>query len=126
MLPTSLEILDISGEINDQHKFTRGIPPEWGALTNLKQLKMAFCGLDGAFGSTRTERLRNLLTFTFSAGELPKELGKLANLTFFNAAGNKLQGGLSTRTERLRMFADLFLPLSIQGSYPRSSANLSV
>jgi len=41
-----------------------------------------------------------LLTFTFSAGEMPKELGKLANLTFFNAAVNKLQGGLSTHTER--------------------------
>ena len=57
MLPTSLEILDISGGLRDQHKFTGGIPPEWGALTNLKQLNMARCGLDGAFGSTRSERL---------------------------------------------------------------------
>ena len=61
VLPTSLEILDISGGDNyvdgrDHHKFTGGIPPEWGALTNLKQLKMARCGLDGAFGSTRSER----------------------------------------------------------------------
>ena len=63
MLPTSLEILDISGggayaDGRDHHKFTGGIPPEWGALTNLKELKMAHCGLDGAFGSTRTELLR--------------------------------------------------------------------
>ena len=60
MLPTSLEILDISGgtayDGRDHHKFTGGIPPEWGALTNLKQLKMARCGLDGAFGSTHAER----------------------------------------------------------------------
>ena len=56
MLPTSLEILDISGGARDHHKFMGGIPPEWGALMNLKQLKMARCGLDGAFGSTRTER----------------------------------------------------------------------
>ena len=42
--------------------------------------------------------------FTFSAGELPKELGKLANLTFFSAAGNKLQGGLSTRAEHFILF----------------------
>ena len=68
MLPTSLEILDLSGgkdyfdvvtnhfDGRDHHKFTGGIPPEWGALTNLKQLKVARCGLDGAFGSTRTER----------------------------------------------------------------------
>ena len=26
------------------HKFTGGIPPEWGALTNLKKLNMAHCG----------------------------------------------------------------------------------
>ena len=53
VLPTSLEILDISGgdtydDGRDHHKFTGGIPPEWGALANLKQLKMACCGLDGA------------------------------------------------------------------------------
>ena len=54
MLPTSLEIFDISGGdfFRDHHKFTGGIPPEYGALTNLKQLKMARCGLGGAFGST--------------------------------------------------------------------------
>ena len=57
VLPTSLKILDISGgniydDGRDHHKFTGGIPPEWGALKNLKQLKMARCGLDGAFGST--------------------------------------------------------------------------
>ena len=76
MLPTSLEILDISGgDGRDHHKFTGGIPPEWGALTNLKQLKMARCGLDGAFGSTRTERLRISMTaFTFVSGELPLEI----------------------------------------------------
>ena len=61
MLPTSLEILDLTGgnpydgETN-LHKFTGGIPPEWGALTNLKMLKMAHCGLGGKIGSTRTER----------------------------------------------------------------------
>ena len=69
MLPTSLEILDISGGYSvygrDHHKFTGGIPPEWGAFTNLKQLNMARCGLDGAFGSTRSER------FTFRVDVFP-------------------------------------------------------
>ena len=55
MLPTSLEILDIRGGLRVFNKFTGGIPPEWGALTNLKQLNMERCGLDGAFGSTRAE-----------------------------------------------------------------------
>ena len=61
----------------------------------------------------------------FLAGQLPKEVGDFANLRYFNVEDNMLEGE-RTRTERLRMFADLFLPLSIQGSYPRSSANLSI
>ena len=42
-MPPSLEelILDIA-------EFTGGIPPEWGSLTNLKNLSMQSCGLDGA------------------------------------------------------------------------------
>ena len=60
MLPTSLEILNLTGGNpglgGTPHKFTGGIPPEWGALTNLKMLKMAHCGLGGKIGSTRTER----------------------------------------------------------------------
>ena len=38
----------------------------------------------------------------FLAGELPKEFGKLVKLTYFNVKFNRLEGGLSTRTERLR------------------------
>ena len=33
------------------------------------------------------------------AGELPKGLGKLVNLAYFNVARNELEGGLSTRAE---------------------------
>ena len=47
----SLEVLDISGGDlifgGTSHQFTGGIPSEWGALTNLKELKMVACGLDG-------------------------------------------------------------------------------
>ena len=82
VLPISLEVFNLGDSFGNTNKFTGGIPSEWGALTNLKELKMAACGLDGK--------------------------------------------PLRTRSERLRMFADLFLPLSIQGSYPRSSANLSI
>ena len=47
-MPPSLERLDLSGHEFAAHKFTGGIPTEWGSLTNLKQLSMAYCGLDGA------------------------------------------------------------------------------
>ena len=64
-LPTSLEVLTL-GEYSDYsdntNKFTGGIPSEWGALTNLKSLKIVACGLDGKPLSIRTERLRILLT----------------------------------------------------------------
>ena len=47
-MPLSLEKLDLSGAIGNHHNFTGGIPTEWGSLTNLKELKMAYCGLSGA------------------------------------------------------------------------------
>ena len=42
MMPTSIEILDVSF-----NKFTGGIPSEWGSLTNLKSLAMYSCGIGG-------------------------------------------------------------------------------
>ena len=64
-LPVSLEVLNFGDDNSNQiqtttanrNKFTRGIPSEWGALTNLKSLKMAYCGLDGNPLGIRTERL---------------------------------------------------------------------
>ena len=46
-MPVSLEILNLSGTYDNKHKFTGGLPPEWSSMTNLKELKMADCGLDG-------------------------------------------------------------------------------
>ena len=47
VMPVSLEVLNLSGGLDPGHKFTGGIPPEWGSMTNLKELKMFNCGLDG-------------------------------------------------------------------------------
>ena len=47
-MPPSLEKLDLSGSYEYRHKFTGGIPTEWGSLTNLKELKMVYCRLSGA------------------------------------------------------------------------------
>ena len=46
-MQSSLETLDLTGSRLSPHKFTGGIPPEWSSLANLKELKMAYCGLDG-------------------------------------------------------------------------------
>ena len=72
-LPVSLEVLDVSGTDRNPHKFIGGIPPEWGALTNLKELKMARCSLDGKPLSTRAERFTLMLTFpTFLQENCPR------------------------------------------------------
>ena len=47
-MPESLAILNLSGDFyGTHHKFTGGIPAEWSSMTNLKELKMVACGLDG-------------------------------------------------------------------------------
>ena len=66
-LPVSLEVLNFGNNFGDDYsnsnKFTGGIPSEWGALTNLKELKMVACDLHGKPLSIRSERLRIRLTF---------------------------------------------------------------
>ena len=47
-MPPSLEKLILSHGYGETNKFSGGIPTEWGSLTNLKELKMAYCGLSGA------------------------------------------------------------------------------
>ena len=114
MLPTSLEVLDLSGgdirKGGTSHKFTGGIPPEWGALTNLKEPNMAFCGLDGKPLSIRSERVIFVLIIAlFAVGCLPTALGDLVNLTVFDVSCNKIQGQLSIRTELQRLASNLTL-----------------
>ena len=77
VLPISLEVFNLGGYSNNTNKFTGGIPSEWGALTNLKELSMVACGLGGkplrtrpttwsshltrrAFAQVRTQRRRPL------------------------------------------------------------------
>ena len=55
VLPVSLEVLTFGVNYKNTNKFTGGIPSEWGALANLKKLKMASCGLDGRPLSIRAE-----------------------------------------------------------------------
>ena len=57
VLPISLEVFNLDGgrgNTNKSNKFTGEIPSEWGALTNLKQLTVVNCGLDGKQLSIRS------------------------------------------------------------------------
>ena len=46
-MPVSLEILNLGDSLMSNNKFTGGLPAEWGSMTNLKELRMFDCGLDG-------------------------------------------------------------------------------
>ena len=76
-MPVSLETLDLSGGYGAaEHKFTGGIPAEWCSMTNLKELKMARCGLDGesaCAGMPRRSEVTSRLC-ELCAGELPLAL----------------------------------------------------
>ena len=61
VLPISLEVLTLGKYGDNTNRFTGAIPSGWGALTNLKELKMVACGLDGKPLRTRSERLHSLL-----------------------------------------------------------------
>ena len=53
----SLEILNL----NRGGEFTGGLPAEWGSMTNLKELTMTYCGLDGeclVYAQVNTTSLR--------------------------------------------------------------------
>ena len=63
-MPPSLEELILDGHFDFPHKFTGGIPSEWGSLTNLKKLSMVDCGLDGA--SRAVHALQKPITFALS------------------------------------------------------------
>ena len=48
-MPPSLEVLNLGDDgYGATNKFSGGIPTEWSSLTNLKELSMVHCGLDGA------------------------------------------------------------------------------
>ena len=186
----SLTVLNLSGGSYswEAHKFTGGIPSEWGALTNLKELKMKNCGLDGKPPSTRSERsyffvfaesmpccsgrtlpetlkllapLANLEVLSLSgnqlggtitadvaaftkleklelsrmglirispfspfSAQLPKEFGKLVNLTYFDASHNSLSGPLVHSTPGLAASCFTDVLTSWQENCPRNSADL--
>ena len=106
-MPVSLEILNLSGgeSYGADHKFTGGIPAEWSLMTNLKQLKMAKCGLDGEF-VCRTKQTQRLMRETgerdsepfcnfhaecssrVPAGAIPASIGGLSNLQMLNLGYN--------------------------------------
>ena len=104
-MPLSLEKLILGYEYgSSNNKFTGGIPTEWSSLTNLKELNVADCGLDGAFVCRHpcayvpryaTEPNRRFLTrspFPRCAGVIPESIGNLTNLRELWLNRNKLSG----------------------------------
>ena len=99
-MPVSLEVLELSFG-----KFTGGIPAEWSSMTNLKELRMNYCGLDGESCITKqTQRMTRetgeqdsepfLPSFPARSftGTIPASIGGLSSLQTLNLMGNALSG----------------------------------
>merc|ERR1712046_490660 len=105
-MPPSLEelVLDGGQALYQHHKFTGGIPSEWGSLTNLKKLSMARCGLDGAIPASIGD-LSSLQTLVLAdnalTGPIPESIGGLTNLQKLELWQNKLTGPSLPETFKL-------------------------
>ena len=110
VMPVSLKILELSGTYNNEHKFTGGLPPEWSSMTNLKELSMVACGLDGeSLVYVQCDTKRSQLRSESCAGPpLPETLRLLAplasKLQSLSLGGNKLGG---TITDDIAVFTKL-------------------
>ena len=108
--------------------FAGELPKELGQLTNLTNFDASYNaqyekdedgyddhdrpipGTDFTGGLYAPAYVRvGLLTFSLFAGELPKWLGDLVNLTHFDASHNKFQGESYAPTYMHCMFLDIFL-----------------
>ena len=93
--------LSVRAELHDRRASNltllhRRYPCRAGAVGKVDAPRCVGQYVDRCALSTRTERLRVLLIFTFSAGELPKQLGQLTKLTHLDVSENELTGALST------------------------------
>ena len=111
VMPVSLVTLNLCGDYGNAHKFTGGLPPEWSSMTNLKELRMAFCGLDGEClvyvqclhreqkresGGKHRENIRahtrNVPRAFLCAGAIPASIGGLSNLQTLDLRFNGRSG----------------------------------
>ena len=133
MMPTSLIELNL-GDFDtgtNNNKFTGGIPVEWSSMTNLKELKMVDCGLDGqcfnrksAIGGIKSsvranascvarrvftrERAcsplfqRSTRVLCFVAGRIPPEIKECTALQSLDLSRNALEGPCAHCLRELR------------------------
>ena len=99
-MPPSLEMLNLGEDSSNTNRFTGGVPTEWSSLTNLKELKMVKCALDGPLPKAMPPSLEVLTlgivatnTNKFADG-VPSEWGSLTNLKTLEMVGCGLDGNI--------------------------------
>ena len=116
---TKLEVLDLGSNLLGG-TITAGV----AVFTNAKKLILMNMGLDGKGRMFSAHmRLCVSLTFHFCAGELPKELCALVNLTDLNVSSNKFQGE-SYAPAYLSSYILLTFSLLFAGELPKELGKL--
>ena len=118
VMPPSLKTLQLGPDYvyhRNDNKFAGGIPAEWSSLTNLKELNLTKCGLDGAslrmFSSTQRSESGNFSRmFHWRTGAIPASIGNLTSLQYLNLRENKLSGACvcmitATRTRSITEYS---------------------
>ena len=109
-LSASLKVLDLQ-----YGTFTGGIPAKWSLMTNLKELKMAYCGLDGETDFPGIpSRCHHLCLLIARAGELPLAIGQLkangCEVDLSNNKGFTLSHDISSVADATKLdFSDCYL-----------------
>jgi Leucine-rich repeat (LRR) protein len=126
---TQLTSLSLYGGGYYDVRFTGGIPPELGLLTNLFALDLSGNQLSGSIPSSlgNLTKLQTMnLSYNQLSGSIPGVLGNLTLLTSLNLAGNQLSGSIPAELGALTKLTTLDLSGNqLSGNIPSALGSLT-
>ena len=116
-------------EVEGATRLTGELPPEIGALKNLKSLSISFTPLTGPLPQAIAE-LQNLeslrLVYNEFNGPIPPEYTTMKNLSRLDLSGNRLTGPIPPEMEKMENLALLYLGYNLlEGPIPTELGGLT-